>query len=300
MKAPLILLLCYFLDIQLPAQEKYELTVARDGSGDYTTIQAAVDACKAFPDSRVTVFIRNGIYHEKVLIPACNTKLSLIGESREKTVISYNDYFDKVARGRNSTFYTYTLMVEADDFCAANLTIENTAGPVGQAVALHVSGNRCAIRNCNILGNQDTLYATGENSRQYFTGCLIEGTTDFIFGSATGVFDKCTIRSKADSYITAASTTEGKNWGFVFIDCKLIAAEGVEKVYLGRPWRDFAKVAFIRCDMGEHILPQGWSNWAGTARERTAFFAEYNNTGAGYAPEKRVRWSHQLSPEEVE
>jgi pectinesterase len=282
------------------AQEKYNFTVAPDGTGDYTSIQAAIDACKAFPDSRVTVFIKNGTYHEKVKIPACNTKLSLIGESREKTIISFDDHFNKINRGRNSTFYTYTLLVEADDFYAENLTIENTAGPVGQAVALHVEGNRCSFVNCNIMGNQDTLYATGENSRQYYSGCFIEGTTDFIFGSATALFESCTLNSKADSYITAASTNKGKNFGFVFINCKLTAADGITKVYLGRPWRDFANVVFIQCEMGKHILPEGWSNWDKTSRDKTAFFAEYKNTGAGFTPEKRVTWTHQLPVKEAE
>lgn len=286
--------------LQAFSQEKYNFTVAQDGTGDYTTIQAAIDACKAFPDSRVTVFIKNGIYHEKVRIPSCNTKLSLIGASRENTIISFGDYFDKINRGRNSTFYTYTLLVEADDFYAENLTIENTAGPVGQAVALHVEGNRCSFVNCNILGNQDTLYASGENSRQYFSGCIIEGTTDFIFGSATALFENCTINSKADSYITAASTNEGKAFGFVFINCKLTADEGITKVYLGRPWRDYARVVFIECDMGTHILPQGWSNWDNTSRDKTAYYAEFNNAGPGYTSEKRVKWSYQLSPAEAE
>jgi pectinesterase len=288
----------FLLSMHLSGQEKYELTVAQDGSGDYITIQAAIDACKAFPDSRVKVFIKNGIYHEKVKIPACNSKLSLIGENKEKTIISYNDYFDKINRGRNSTFYTYTLMVEADDFYADNLTIENTAGPVGQAVALHVEGNRCVFKNCNILGNQDTLYAAGNYSRQYFVDCYIEGTTDFIFGAATALFEHCTIFSKNDSYITAASTPKGKIFGFVFMNCKLSAAEGVKKVYLGRPWRDYAKVVFMNCELGPHILPDGWSNWDKTSRDKTAFYAEYRNNGPGSDTEKRIIWSHQLSKKE--
>ncbi len=287
------------LGLYLQAQDKYEMVVAQDGSGDYTTIQAAIDASKAFPDTRVIIHIRNGIYHEKVHVPSCNTKLSLIGESRDNTIISFNDYFNKINRGRNSTFYTYTLLVEADDFRAENLTIENTAGPVGQAVALHVEGNRCVIFNCNILGNQDTLYVTGENSSQYYRNCYIEGTTDFIFGSATALFQDCAIRSKADSYITAASTPKGKEYGFVFMNCKITAAEGVSKVYLGRPWRDFAKVVFMNCELGAHILTEGWSNWDKTNRDKTAYFAEFKNNGPGFTPQKRVAWSHQLTPKEA-
>jgi pectinesterase len=190
------------------------------------------------------------------------------------------------------------MLVEADDFYAENLTIENTAGPIGQAVALNIRGDRCVIRNCRILGNQDTLYTDGLNSRQYFDNCYIEGTTDFIFGSSTVLFDNCTICSKRDSYITAASTPQGKSFGYVFRNCKLIAAEGISKVYLGRPWRDFARVVYMNCELGSHILPAGWSNWSGTDRDKTAYYAEYGNTGKGADPSQRVPWSHQLTKEQ--
>jgi pectinesterase len=296
MKSKFLMLITVFLfTVRGIAQDKYEFTVAQDGSGDFITIQAAIDACKAFPDSMVTVFIKNGVYHEKIKIPACNTRLSLVGESAEKTIITWDDYFNKVNRGRNSTFYTYTLMVEADDFYAENLTIENTAGPVGQAVALHVEGDRCAFHNCRILGNQDTLYTAGQNSRQFFKDCYIEGTTDFIFGAATVLFEGCIICSKSDSYITAASTPTGKPFGYVFTRCKLMPKEGISKVYLGRPWRDYARTVFLDCEMGPHILPAGWSNWGGTARDKTAYYAEYGNTGPGATTTGRVAWSHQLT-----
>jgi pectinesterase len=291
----MILLTVFLISVRGTAQDKYEFTVAQDGSGDFITIQAAIDACRAFPDARVTVFVKNGVYHEKVKIQACNTRLSLIGESAEKTIITWDDYFNKVNRGRNSTFYTYTLMVEADDFYAENLTIENSAGPVGQAVALHVEGDRCAFRSCRFLGHQDTLYTAGQNSRQYFKDCYIEGTTDFIFGAATVFFEGCTICSKSDSYITAASTPPGKPFGYVFIHCKLIADKGITKVYLGRPWRDFAKTVFLNCEMGAHILSAGWSNWGGTARDKTAYYAEYGNTGPGAKTAGRIAWSQQLT-----
>jgi pectinesterase len=281
------------------SQDVYKMTVAQDGTGDYTTIQKAIDASRSFPDQRITIFVRNGTYNEKIVVPACNPRISLIGESAEKTIITYNDFFNKMKRGRNSTFYTYTLLVDADDFYAENLTIENSAGPVGQAVALHVRGDRCIFRNCHIIGNQDTLYTDGFNNRQYFDGCFIEGTTDFIFGASTVLFNNCTINSKGNSYITAASTPQGKPFGYVFIDCKLTAAEGITKVYLGRPWRDFAKVVFIRCELGSHIQPEGWSNWQGTGRDKTAYYAEYENTGAGSDISKRVPWSHQLSKKEA-
>jgi pectinesterase len=281
------------------SQDVYKLTVAQDGSGDYTTIQAAIDASRSFPDQRVTIFVKNGFYREKIIVPAVNTRLSIIGEDAEKTIITWNDYFNKINRGRNSTFYTYTLLVIADDFYAENLTIENTAGAVGQALALYVMGDRSVFRNCRILGNQDTLYTDGQNSRQYFEGCYIEGTTDFIFGPATALFNNCTIFSKRDSYITAASTPEGKPFGYVFMNCKITAAPEAKKVFLGRPWRDYARTVFMNCELGAHIVPAGWSNWSGTGRDKTAYYAEYGNTGPGADTSGRVPWSHQLSKEEA-
>ena len=275
--------------------QHYDFIVAKDGSGNFTSIQAAIDASKAFPDAPVRIFVKNGIYAEKVRVPACNTKLQLIGESTEKTILTYGDYFSKIDRGRNSTFYTYTLMIEADDFRMENMTVENSAGPVGQAVALHVEGDRCAFINCRFLGHQDTVYLAGQTSRNFFQHCYIDGTTDFIFGAATAFFDRCIIHSKSDSYITAASTPKGKKYGFVFYQCKLTADEKVRKVFLGRPWRDFAQTVFIECEMGSHIHPYGWANWDKTNRDKTAYYAEFKNTGEGAATAGRVMWSKQLT-----
>ena len=296
----LIILLLVISSVQSLAGVKYKMTVAKDGTGNYSSIQEAIDATKAFPDRRITIFIKDGIYKEKVKVHAWNNLLTLRGESVENTIITFDDYFKKINLGRNSTFHTYTLLVDADDFIAENLTIRNSAGAVGQAVSLHVEGDRCVFRNCRILGHQDTIYAAGENSRQYFSNCYIEGTTDFIFGASTALFENCVIHSKGNSYITAASTTKGKKFGFVFCDCKLTADEGVTKVYLGRPWRNYAKVVFIRCEMGEHILPEGWHNWNKKEAEKSAFLAEYNCSGKGYKPTLRVPWSHQLSRKQAQ
>lgn len=278
---------------------QYEMTVAQDGSGDFTTIQAAIDATKAFPDKRITIHIKNGIYREKVRVPSWNTLLSLLGEDPEKTIISWDDHFKKIDKGRNSTFFTYTLLVEADDFYAENLTIENTSGPVGQAVALHAGGNRSVFRNCRISGNQDTLYLTGENSHQLYENCMISGTTDFIFGSATAVFNGCTIISKSNSYISAASTDKGKAFGLVFLHCRFLAEAEVNKVYLGRPWRPHAKTVLIDCLLGKHICAEGWKEWSNAEEKSTTYYAEYKNTGPGAGTADRVGWSHQLSEEEA-
>lgn len=279
-------------------QKNNYVVVSLDGSGDYKSIQEAIDNSPSFPYERITIFIKNGVYKEKIKIHEWNSNLMLIGESKENTKITFDDYFNKMGLGRNSTFYTYTLLVQADDVILKNLTIENSSGEVGQAVALSVTSNRVGVINCNILGNQDTLYATG-SGKHYYKNCYIEGTTDFIFGSATAYFENCVIHSKKDSYITAASTPKDTNFGYVFKNCKLTAAATVNKVYLGRPWRIYAKTVFIDCELGKHILPEGWHNWSKPEAEKTTFYAEYESRGEGANSKTRVNWSHQLSKRDV-
>ncbi|MGE6355278.1 pectate lyase [Flavobacterium sp. NPDC079362] len=276
------------------------ITVALDGSGDFTKIQDAINASPSFPYEKVTVFVKNGIYNEKVRIPEWNTHLSLIGESKENTIITFDDNFSRINLGRNSTFYTSTVLVEADDFLASNLTIKNASGDKGQAIALSVVSNRAKLVNCNILGNQDTLYLSGKNAKQYFKECYIEGTTDFIFGGATALFENCEIHSIKSSYITAASTPQNSAFGFVFKDCKLTGEPAATAVYLGRPWRIYAKTVYMNCDMGKHIRPEGWENWSKPEAEKNAFYAEYNCKGEGFQPTKRVFWSHQLQKKEAQ
>ncbi|MXN90738.1 pectin esterase [Flavobacterium sp. Sd200] len=291
-------ILFFALWSSVAAQEKpkdsFYKTVAQDGTGDYTSIQDAVNNSKAFPYERITIFVKNGVYHEKVKIHEWNPNISLVGESKEKTVITFDDYFKKINTGPNSTFYTSTILVEGDGFIAQNLTVENAAGEVGQAIALSIHANEVAIINCNILGNQDTLYASGNGFKNYLKDCFIQGTTDFIFGSATVFFEGCTLHSLRDSYITAASTPKGVNHGFVFNNCRLTAEKNATQVYLGRPWRFYAKTVFINCEMGSDIKPEGWHNWSKPEAEKESFYAEYNCSGAGYQPKARVGWSHQL------
>lgn len=277
----------------------YSMVVAQDGSGDFTTIQEAINSAKGFPDKRVTIKVKNGTYREKVEVYEWNSHMSIIGEDKEKTIITHDDYFDKINLGRNSTFHTSTFLVQGNDFYAANLTIRNTAGTVGQAIALAVNADRVLIENCLILGNQDTLYTTGENFRQYYKNCDITGTTDFIFGQATALFQNCNIHSKSDSFITAASTPKGVDFGYVFKDCKLSADQGLTKVYLGRPWRTHAKTVFINCTIGKHVVPEGWDNWSNKAAEKAAFYAEYDCSGPGFKPKERVKWAHQLKKGEA-
>jgi pectinesterase len=290
-----ILAMLYMLPASATQDAQYRIVVAPDGSGDFTSIQQAVDSAKAFPDRRISLLLKNGVYNEKVTIHEWNNRLSLIGESRDGTVLAYDDSVGKIRRGRNGTFLTATLQVDADDFRAENLTVKNTAGPVGQAIALAVNADRVTLRNVDLIGNQDTLYLAGEAKRLYCGDCYIEGTTDFIFGRATAVFEHCRIHSKADSYITAAATPEDAAYGFVFRDCTLSAAPGVSKVYLGRPWRPYARTVFIDTEMGAHIAPAGWDNWDKPEAEQTVFYAESGSTGAGAGRRQRVSWSRQLS-----
>lgn len=296
---PFFLLLTVSLQAQDP---RARLVVAADGTGDYKTIQEAVNAVRDFTLFRVTIFIRKGVYHEKLCIPSWKCTITLQGEDRDSTIITNADYSGKAYPGKDAsgrdkfgTFTSYTVLIAGDDIIAENLTFENAAGPVGQAVALHVEGDRCRFRNCRLLGSQDTLYAGKEGSRQYYQDCHIEGTTDFIFGAATVWFEGCTIHSKRDSYITAASTTSKQSYGFVFNHCKLTADSVAKKVFLGRPWRPYAATVFMNSILGPQILAQGWHNWDKKENEQTARYAEYNNTGAGAAHDKRVPWSRQLS-----
>lgn len=228
----------------------------------------------------------------------------MIGENKSTTIISNADYTgkprpfpDPTGQTAFNTFTSYTLLVQGDDFQASGLTIENVAGQVGQAVALHVEGDRVIIRDCNILGNQDTIYAATQNSRQYYSNCYIEGTTDFIFGEATAIFDNCLIKSLRNSYITAASTRPETKFGFVLRNCTIISDSAVTSVYLGRPWRPYAHTVFINTTMGSFIHPSGWHNWGDDANEATAFYAEYNTRGVDIS--LRVQWSHQLTEKEA-
>ena len=278
---------------------KFNISVSKDGTGNFRTIQEAINSVADNQSARTVIFVKNGVYKEKVILPSSKLNVSLIGESVEHTVITFDDYNPKV-KGRDTinTWNSFTFAADAEGFIAENITFENTAGRVGQAVALRVNADRVIFRNCRFLGNQDTLFAHGIG-RVYFSNCYIEGTTDFIFGSAIALFENCTIHSKHNSYITAASTPNGNPYGYVFKNCTLTADSGVHKVYLGRPWRAYAKTVFIHCTLGAHICPEGWDNWKNPDREKTTYYAEYQNTGPGANPPARVGWSKQLTDEEA-
>ncbi|MFY0481410.1 pectinesterase family protein [Flavobacterium sp. PLA-1-15] len=291
-------ILVFGLNPNAVTSEKSTFTVALDGSGDFKSIQEAINQCQSFPYEKFTIFIKNGVYKEKIKVHEWNSNLQLIGESQEKTIITFDDHFKKINLGRNSTFFTYTMLVEANDVLLKNLTIENSLGEVGQAIALSVTSTRVSVVNCKLLGNQDTLYASGIG-KQFYKDCYIEGTVDFIFGSATAYFENCQLHSKSDSFITASSTPKDVEFGFVFDKCKLTSNDKASKVYLGRPWRIYAKTVFLNCDLGKHILPEGWHNWSKPEAEKSAFYGEFQSTGEGSNANSRVKWSHQLSKKEA-
>lgn len=279
-----------------PGQYKYVFTVAKDGTGDFTFIQDAINAMRGFPLAPITLYIKNGVYKEKILLPANNTDVTFIGESVDSTIITFSDYSGD---GVHGTFSSYTVKISGNRFVAENITFANEAGRVGQAVALFVDADQVVFRNCKFLGNQDTVYTGGENTRQYFFQCYIEGTTDFIFGPATAVFDRCHIHAKTNSYITAANTPKGKKYGMVFLDCRITTDPSVTKLYLGRPWRAYSNTVFLRCELPAPIAPAGWDNWGNPENEKTVTYAEYRNTGPGAITDKRVAWSKQLSNKEA-
>lgn len=280
------------------AQERQDtIVVSRDGTGNFRTLQEAIESARAFMDYTVTIYVRNGVYKEKVIVPSWVENIDIIGEDRDKTIITYDDHANINKMG---TFRTYTVKVEGSDITFKNLTIENNAAQLGQAVALHTEGDRLKFINCRILGNQDTIYTGAKFTRLYFKDCYIDGTTDFIFGPSTALFEDCIIHSKRNSYVTAASTPKEAKYGYVFKHCKLTAEPGVDKVYLGRPWRPYAYTLFIECELGKHIVSAGWHNWGKRSNEETARYMEYKNTGEGANASERVAWSKQLIKKEAE
>lgn len=285
----------------------YDFVVAKDGSGDFFTLGEAVSAIPDFSRDTVRVLVCEGVYREKVVIPATKRLVELDG--RGEVRVTWDDYAARIApTGRLlGTSGSATVYFGGEGWTVRNIAFENAAGRVGQAVAVQCLADRLHFIGCRFLGNQDTLYLYGSGNRDgetvsvnafmLFDDCFIEGTTDFIFGAASALFRRCEIRSKADSYITAASTCRGQACGLIFDRCRLTAAEGVTSCYLGRPWREHAQTAFIGCHLGAHIRPEGWHDWNKPQAHKTVFYAECVSTGPGAAPEKRVGWSRQLTPQ---
>ena len=296
----IVSLLLLLITTSVFAQKK--IVVAADGSGQYRTVQAALNAVPEGNDKPVTIFVRNGRYREVVIVDATKNFIRLVGEDKNKTILTFDNHAGtRLPNGDTlNTWTCASFFIYGNDFAAENITFENNAGfTAGQAVALRIEGNRASFRNCRMVGNQDVLFLSGSGVKHYFRDCYIEGTTDFIFGAATAVFKNCHIHSRKNSHVTAASTNSIIPFGFVFFDCKLTADSNITKVSLGRPWSPTASVTYIRCWMGQHIVPEGWNNWKNPANEATARYAEYKSSGPGGQSDQRASWSKQLTDEEM-
>ena len=290
----------------MQAKNEYDnpdtLVVARDGTGQFRNVAEAIEVCRAFMEYHKVIYVKKGIYKEKLVVPQWLTNIEICGEDRDNTVITWDDHANiKIAEtGKGmGTFRTFTLRVDGNLITLKNITIENNAARLGQAVALMTTGDRQQYINCRFLGHQDTVYTGMAGTRLLYKVCYIEGTTDFIFGPSTAWFEGCAIRCKANSYITAASTPQDVRYGYVFNNCTITAAEGVDRVYLGRPWRDYGYTLFMNCELPRQILPEGWHQWRPEA-VKTARYMEYNNRGEGAAYGQRVGWSRQLTRKEAE
>ena len=282
------------------AQKK--IIVAQDGTGDFKTVQEAFNSVPGNNKKLITIFIKNGVYKEKLHLDSSKNFITLLGADKFNTILTFDDHTGKVSLKGDTinTRTSWSFLIKANDFTAKNITFQNDAGfTAGQAVAVESDGDRTSFFNCRFIGNQDVLFTNNDRSRQYYKSCYIEGTTDFIFGSSTVWFEQCHIHSKKNSHVTAASTPKEKSFGYVFNDCMLTGDSTLHGVSLGRPWRPYAMVTYMHCYIGQHIIPQGWANWNQTENYKTTRYAECKNYGPGAAIDQRVKWSKQLSDKEV-
>ncbi|MDQ6905115.1 MAG: pectinesterase family protein [Bacteroidota bacterium] len=292
----LSVILASFLFSFVSAQQ--DVTVAKDGTGKYSSVQQAFDAIAPENKKPITIYIKNGIYKEKLHLDSSKNFITIIGEDKFKTILTYDDHTGKVTRNGDTinTRTSASFLVLGDYFTAENVTIQNDAGfTAGQAVALESDGDKAQFFNCRLIGFQDVLFTNNELSRQYYKDCYIEGATDFIFGSATVWFERCHIHSKKNSHVTAASTPKDHPFGYVFDNCILTGDSSLRNVSLGRPWRPFASVIYMHCFFGPQIKPEGWRNWNKTDNYKTTRFSEYENYGPGAEVNARVSWSVQLN-----
>ncbi len=288
-----------YLFLLATSSAQTNLFVAADGSGQFKSVQEAVMAVPVGSATNpVIIHIRPGVYKELIYIQHEKRFFHLVGEDAEKTVLTYDLHAGLTGLDGKpiDTFRTPSTTIDADDFTAENITFENSAGPVGQALAIRIDGDRAVFRNCRFVGWQDTVLVN--RGRQYFEGCSFLGHMDFIFGGATAFFERCRIHCRDSGYITAASTPDNQPFGLVFSDCQIDGDPDV-KTYLGRPWRGFASVTFLNTEMSDVVRPEGWENWRDPSREKTVRYAEFNNTGPGANPKARVPWSRQLTEAEA-
>ena len=274
------------------------ITVAADGSGDFKTVQGAVDAAPAGASERVVIHIKPGTYKEIIRVPKEKGMIEFLGDDAASTVLTFDNTHntpgkDGKAMGTSKSASTF---IYGPDFFARNITFENSAGPIGQALAIFINGDRAEFLNCRFVGWQDTIKT--DQHREYFRGCFIEGHVDFIFGAGTAWFENCEIHCRDKGSITAASTPEESAYGYVFDRCRITSDAPAGSVILGRPWRPFGATIFLNCEMADCIEPRGWDNW-GAANEKTARYSEFGSTGPGGAVEKRAGWTKQLTADEA-
>ena len=281
---------------------KYDYVVGKDSKSKYHSIQEVLNLIPSGNTKPVNIYVKNGIYKEVITVDASKSNILLVGESEDNTIIQFDNHAGvKMPNGDTlNTWTSATAFIYGNDFQAQHISFSNQAGfNAGQAVALRVEGNRASFYNCKMLGFQDVLFLSGNGVKHYFENCYIEGTTDFIFGAATALFQNCNIHSKKNSHVTAASTNSIIPIGFVFKNCKLTGDSVLNKVSLGRPWSPTASVTYIHCWLGNHIIEEGWNNWKNPANEATARYSEYKSVGPGANPSKRAAWSKQLSVDQA-
>lgn len=279
-----------------PLAVTYAFTVATDGSGNYTTVQAAINAVPANSTSRTAIFIKNGTYPEVVTVPSNKINVCLIGESETGVKITYGNAANLTNPATGTAYGTggsATFFSNGAGLYVNNLTIENSAGTAnGPALAINITSDQTVFNAVKFLGRQDTWY--GSNCRVYLKNCYIEGTTDFIFGSATAYFDGCSLYSYGGSALTAANTADYITYGLVFNGCTVTGASGVSTV-MGRTWGGYAATAFVNSSLSGIISAAGWNDWGNTANDATARYCEYGNTGAGASTTGRVSWDKLLT-----
>lgn len=281
------------------SMDKANAVVAADGSGQFKTVQDAVNAAPQNASQPYIIYIKSGVYREMIVVPSEKRFIRFVGENPENTVLTY--HLDANRFGDDGkpigTFKTASTYIQGTDFQAENITFENLFGIGSQALAISVEGDRAIFHNCRFLGWQDTVLLN--SGRQYFKNCYIAGHVDFIFGAAMALFDRCTVHCRAKGYITAASTPEDQPYGFIFLNCEITGIPEAKKSYLGRPWRSFANVIFLNTKMADVIDPTGWNNWRDPAREKTARYVEYNSTGPGANSKDRVSWAKRMTDVEA-
>ena len=296
---PVLALLTAGAGSQLAADTN--LVVAADGSSRFKTLQEAIMAVPAgTANNQVFIHLKPGTYKELIYVQREKRFFHVVGDDPQTTVVTYSLHANLPGPDGKpiGTFRTASTVIDADDFAAENITFENSAGPVGQALASRIEGDRVVFRNCRFLGWQDTVLAN--RGRHYFTNCFIAGHVDFIFGGATAWFENCHIHCLRDGYITAASTPDNQAFGFVFAGCRITGDTPGVRTYLGRPWRNYASTIFLNSEMSEVVHPGGWNNWKKPEAESTVRYAEFNSTGPGANPQARVSWARRLTSREAE